>query len=216
MGAKYGSRGLAFQHCTAVPVNGPPGFNWKGQVAGLEPRCLSYYFSFPFTFRTLFIYSFFPFFPTTVIGSYARLKSVLLSRTSDALSIRATMSVKSYRKMRLRQKKRKARRTAYQQNMSPLFPRLPQEIRDMIYAYIFSDKRLSYGRIQIGIPDDIWGRRIVADLTALSMLRTCRRANIEIGKRWIGQVLFHSDDITTMTDKFNALPPTQLSRNRHA
>jgi hypothetical protein len=50
---------------------------------------------------------------------------------------------------------------------------------------------------------------------SLSLLRTCRQINQEIGSRWLGKALFSFETLPDMLDKLMPLPPTTLSKIRH-
>ncbi|KAI0862893.1 hypothetical protein F4860DRAFT_102386 [Xylaria cubensis] len=93
-------------------------------------------------------------------------------------------------------------RTSDAQKSSMLF-QIPQELRDMIYTQLFINTRLSHGH------------RVFPAANALSILRTCRRARAEIGDSWLGQVLFHFNNVDTMLTKLAALPMAALSKIRH-
>lgn len=98
------------------------------------------------------------------------------------------------------------------QDASLLFQRMPQELRDKIYAYTFSAARLASGT------SCTLGSHRLAHKTGrnvLALLKTCRRAHIEIGDRWISQVLFWYGDSATMLAKLSAVPPEIIPKIRH-
>ncbi|KAI8948039.1 hypothetical protein F4801DRAFT_558463 [Xylaria longipes] len=97
------------------------------------------------------------------------------------------------------------------QEGSQLF-RIPQEVRDLIYAQLFFDTRLSHGRRSVGRISDL---RIVSASNSLAMLTSCRRARAEIGDSWLGWVLFSFEDTETMMTKLAALPIATLSKVHH-
>lgn len=98
------------------------------------------------------------------------------------------------------------------QAQSLLFGRLPQELRDDIYAQLFASTRLTFGRRPIDLTT---GVKIKPPPNGLALLRTCRRAQLEIGNSWLSHVLFCFEDAKTMLDKLSALPTDTLSKIRH-
>lgn len=100
----------------------------------------------------------------------------------------------------------------HSQEQSPFF-RLPLELRDTIYSHIFTRTRITHGK------RDAWGKyealQILPIERALSLLRTCRRMTSDIGKRWLGQVLFNFEDVKTMMEKLAPLPIETISAIRH-
>ncbi|KAK4209744.1 hypothetical protein QBC37DRAFT_449742 [Rhypophila decipiens] len=103
-------------------------------------------------------------------------------------------------------------RQALQQGASPLFKKLPQEMRDKIYDQVFAYTRLSYGEKS---PRRLESVRIKPAPHGLALLRTCHRVKYEIGDRWLRQVLFHFEDPLVMLDKLTALPHRLISQVRH-
>ncbi|RYP68275.1 hypothetical protein DL771_006777 [Monosporascus sp. 5C6A] len=95
---------------------------------------------------------------------------------------------------------------------SPLF-RLPQELRDQVYSYLFARTRISRGERQ----DPSENRRIRTRPSphGLAILRACRRASDEIGDRWLGEVTFNFEDQATMLDALTILPAEKMSKIRH-
>ncbi len=102
---------------------------------------------------------------------------------------------------------------------SPLY-RLPQELRDQIFAHLFDFTRLSYSERYDDIEDadsSLQGprrrhrrrrlrrTRVRPDPNALAILRTCRRTRREIGDSWIGRVTFCFAEQETMLDVLTAL-----------
>ncbi|KAM7211823.1 hypothetical protein V8F06_012796 [Rhypophila decipiens] len=100
---------------------------------------------------------------------------------------------------------------ALDQGASPLFKKLPQEIRDKIYDQVFAYTRLSYGEKS----HPFQSVKIKPAPHALALLRTCHRVKYEIGNRWLRQVLFHFEDLAAMLDKLTALPHRLISHVRH-
>ncbi len=102
----------------------------------------------------------------------------------------------------------------HQQENSRLM-QLPPEIRDLIYAFIFRSTRFSYGRRG---PGQIDGYCVVISGNrgnALSLLRTCRRVNAEIGNQWVSQVVFSFEDPCTLLDKLAGISDTVRSLIRN-
>ncbi|KAL2760503.1 hypothetical protein ACRALDRAFT_1059708 [Sodiomyces alcalophilus JCM 7366] len=98
------------------------------------------------------------------------------------------------------------------QGESMFFQVLPQELRNKIYSHVFFSTRLAYGDRALGRIDCV---RIRPAPNALALLKTCRRAKMEIGNTWISQVLFSFEDPETMLDKLTALPTPTLTTIRH-
>lgn len=99
------------------------------------------------------------------------------------------------------------------QEQSRLF-QLPRELRDVIYGYLFSSTRITHGK------RDAWGKQdslrvLPKKDRILSLLRTCRRIETEVGNRWLGQILFNFEDPNTMMTKLSALPIEKTSAIRH-
>ncbi|KAL6410101.1 hypothetical protein AUP68_06512 [Ilyonectria robusta] len=122
-------------------------------------------------------------------------------------------------KMRKKKNSRRRPKTTNQpafvadpQNKSRLFQHLPQELRDKIYSHVFFSTRLAYGQRAVDRIDRI---RIKRAPSAFAILQTCRRAKMEIGDTWIGQVIFSFEESKTMLDILTALPPGILSKMRH-
>lgn len=84
---------------------------------------------------------------------------------------------------------------------------LPQEVRDQIYESLFSSNRFAFGERAI---ERIKSQRIVSAhrRKALSILRSCRRINHEIGKEWLHQVSFHFEDPEYMLQKLGNISDT--------
>ncbi|KAK1077607.1 hypothetical protein LTR33_007944 [Friedmanniomyces endolithicus] len=102
----------------------------------------------------------------------------------------------------------------HQQENSRLM-QLPPEIRDLIYAFIFRSTRFSYGKRG---PGQIDGYCVVISGNrgnALSLLRTCRRVNAEIGNQWVSQVVFSFEDPCTLLDKLAGISDTVRSLIRN-
>ncbi|KAK4170744.1 hypothetical protein QBC36DRAFT_341379 [Triangularia setosa] len=98
------------------------------------------------------------------------------------------------------------------QSKSSLF-RIPFELRDVIYSYLFTSTRLTFG---LRVTSD--NQSIITvqpSLHALALLCICRRVNAEIAKSWLSQVLFSFEDSKTMLDKLSILPFEELSLIRY-
>ncbi|PKK55180.1 hypothetical protein CI102_10, partial [Trichoderma harzianum] len=93
-----------------------------------------------------------------------------------------------------------------------LLMRLPQELRLMIYAFLFSSTRFTSG------PRCGWDMVIHDFIPAphgLAILISCRQAYVEIGRSWIGQVLFCFETVKAMVDKLADIPLETRSMIRH-
>ncbi|KAK0610377.1 hypothetical protein B0T17DRAFT_544361 [Bombardia bombarda] len=147
-------------------------------------------------------------------------------------------------KLRQAKKARKARKTktaqamslrsqTYSQLQSPLF-RLPLELRFMIYTFLFSSTRLSWGLIDYWTagnmnPSIIWDGdpsddddsiqehtiKLFPKENSLVLLRVCHRVRFEIGDTWLKQVLFSFTSPEAVLDKLTAIPRAVLSKIRH-
>ncbi|KAH6845575.1 hypothetical protein B0I37DRAFT_380586 [Chaetomium sp. MPI-CAGE-AT-0009] len=93
-----------------------------------------------------------------------------------------------------------------------LFQRVPQEIRNHVYAQLFSSTRFTFGARWTSC----LSRGFVKPAPhGLALLRTCWRARLEIGDSWLRHVLFSFEDPYTMLDKLSTLPIETLSKIRH-
>ncbi|KAK0254117.1 hypothetical protein LTS16_017157 [Friedmanniomyces endolithicus] len=104
--------------------------------------------------------------------------------------------------------------TAAHEQADSRLMQLPRELRDLIYAFVFCSTRSSYGRRAFGRIDH---RSIVSANRgkALSLLRTCRRVNVEIDNEWLSQVLFYFEDSETLLDKLANISNTWRSQIRN-
>ncbi|KAF3057689.1 hypothetical protein CFAM422_012204 [Trichoderma lentiforme] len=100
---------------------------------------------------------------------------------------------------------------AYQQPKSRLMG-LPQELRLMIYAFLFSSTRFTSGE-RCGW--DMVIRHFIPAPHGLAILISCRQAYIEIGRSWIGRVLFCFETVKAMVDKLADIPLETRSMIRH-
>lgn len=98
------------------------------------------------------------------------------------------------------------------QTGSLLFQRLPQEIRDHIWTQLFYSTRFTCGERPTS---RIRSVKIKPAPNGLALLRTCRRAQLEIGDSWLRHVLFCFEDIEAMLDKLSVLSVDTLSKLRH-
>ncbi|KAK1817661.1 hypothetical protein LTR12_007969 [Friedmanniomyces endolithicus] len=94
----------------------------------------------------------------------------------------------------------------HQQEGSALM-QLPQEMRDLIYGFVFCSTRFSYGKRAVG------RNKLCRVLSAnpgkaLSLLRTCRRVHAETGNQCLSQVLFHFEDPEALLDKLSRVNDT--------
>jgi hypothetical protein len=97
------------------------------------------------------------------------------------------------------------------QSESLLFQRVPQEIRDNIYALLFST-RVTFGARRVTSTSTVW---IKPAPNGLAILRACRRTKLEIGDSWLSRLLFCFEDPYTMLDRLTVLPRDTLSKIRH-
>ncbi|VBB84299.1 Putative protein of unknown function [Podospora comata] len=99
------------------------------------------------------------------------------------------------------------------QGESLFFRRLPQEMRDHIWTQLFCSTRFTFGLWEG--PDSRDCKHIKPTPSGLAMLRTCRRAQLEIGDLWLRHVLFCFQDTKSMMDRLSVLPVDTLSKLRH-
>ena len=84
------------------------------------------------------------------------------------------------------------------------FLTLPQEIRDMIYACLFTRTRLTWSWYEKSLKPHCY---------SLAILRTCRRVRYEIGDYWVKMVLFNFNDLDSMYNILTRLP--DIAKVRH-
>lgn len=89
---------------------------------------------------------------------------------------------------------------------------IPQEIRDIIYSYVFCSTRICCGE---RAPTRIERIRIIPAPNALALLRTCHRAHAEIGHRWLHELLFSFETPVAMLDKLSNISIETRSMIRH-
>ncbi|KAM7184803.1 hypothetical protein V8F20_012048 [Naviculisporaceae sp. PSN 640] len=104
---------------------------------------------------------------------------------------------------------------SYFQGGSQFFNKFPGEIRYMIYDQVFTNTRITRG-IRYD-PRVLQGSlfKVKPAPHTLALLRTCRRARDEIGKRWVRKVLLNFQDPLTMTHTLSPLPQEIISQIRH-
>lgn len=90
--------------------------------------------------------------------------------------------------------------------------RFPQEILNLIYGYVLSSTRLSFGWRMISSTHK---QRVCSATYCLALLQVCRSIRTQIGPTWLGQVFFSFEDIKTMLDKLSALSMDDRSFIRH-
>lgn len=93
------------------------------------------------------------------------------------------------------------------------FLRLPGELRNAIYDYLFSSTRIVTGDC-CKSPDN-W-EPIDRSCYSLSILRTCSAIYRETKDLWIDQVTFVFANTEDMLDRLAPLPPSTISQIRHA
>ncbi|KKP03787.1 hypothetical protein THAR02_04117 [Trichoderma harzianum] len=93
-----------------------------------------------------------------------------------------------------------------------LLMQLPRELRNYIYASLFSSTRFTSGE-RHDVDSVIF--RFIPAPHGLALLLSCRRAYIEIGKSWVSQVLFCFESGRGMVDKLGDIPLETRSMIRH-
>jgi hypothetical protein len=94
---------------------------------------------------------------------------------------------------------------------SPLL-RLPGEIRNQIYTYLFASTRLTFSFQSLGEPSEYWTRPAAH---SLALLRVCRRIHVETKNLWLPHVLFNFQGIEDLLDKLCPLPLETLQKIKH-
>ncbi|KAF7334588.1 hypothetical protein MVEN_02288700 [Mycena venus] len=108
--------------------------------------------------------------------------------------------------------KKKDKRTPNRQ-LGSRFMQLPPELRGEIYSHLFLSTRLMWGERAFGRT----ARQSIRSVSnALTLLRTCRRVNGEIGTTWLQQVLFSFESPEAMLDKLANIPTATRALIRHA
>lgn len=94
--------------------------------------------------------------------------------------------------------------------------RLPQEIKDEIYGYLFHSTRFCFGERAVGLID-LDTRRVVSRNRGISLalLRACQRTHAEVGSTWLGQALFHFEDPKALLDKLSVVDDAIRSQIRY-
>ncbi|KAK3371892.1 hypothetical protein B0H63DRAFT_401559 [Podospora didyma] len=96
---------------------------------------------------------------------------------------------------------------------SLFFQRLPQEIRDHIWTWVFCSTRFTF-RAPLYDRCPFSESNFQPPTDRLALLRTCRRARLEIGDSWLRHVQFCFRNIAAMLDNLSALPVATLSKLR--
>lgn len=103
------------------------------------------------------------------------------------------------------------RNECYHQRSSR-FLRLPGELRNIIYSFLFWSTRLSYGeRLIDGKPT-----RIKPAPNSLAILHTCRKIYEEAKAVWLDKVFFSFESPKDLLDKFSILPDSKIRQIRYA
>ena len=114
--------------------------------------------------------------------------------------------------------------TAVHPQDKSLLCRLPQELKNNIYAEVFGSLCLSFGNkcfCKRGSLPCSGTKPKPEDLDPpipphpLALLRVCRRIRDEIGNSWLNNVQFHFENPDALLDKLTALPPADISQIRH-
>lgn len=105
------------------------------------------------------------------------------------------------------------------QTDSAFFHRLPQELRDHIYGFLFSSTKFAFGRAPKSkeMPKGFRVQVYVAIKPApngLAFLRACRRSRMEIGDSWLPRVQFWFTDVRIMLDRLSRATPDTVSKIR--
>ncbi|KAL7941495.1 hypothetical protein V8C42DRAFT_177067 [Trichoderma barbatum] len=87
-----------------------------------------------------------------------------------------------------------------------LLMQLPRELRDAIYAFLFSSTRFGSGRRQVQVPIHRQEQFIFPAPHGLALLRSCRQAYAEIGKTWLRHVHFCFESPEDMLNKLARIP----------
>jgi hypothetical protein len=93
------------------------------------------------------------------------------------------------------------------------FFQLPQEVRDHIYALVFTTwyGRMSNAYLSLGQNRGDKHERDRRNKNALALLRTCRRVNEEVGDSWMRYGEFVFKDPRVMLDVLTEMPPEKLA-----
>jgi hypothetical protein len=94
---------------------------------------------------------------------------------------------------------------------SPLL-RLPGELREQIYDFLFVSTRVTFGERSTG---RIGRRTLKPAPHSLALLRVCRQIYKECKYFWLSRVLFNFESVESLLDKLSPLPLATLSQIRH-
>jgi hypothetical protein len=94
---------------------------------------------------------------------------------------------------------------------SPLL-RLPGELREQIYDFLFVSTRVTFGERSTG---RIGRKTLKPAPHSLALLRVCRQIYKEGKSFWLGRVLFNFENVESLLDKLSQLSLTTLSQIRH-
>lgn len=107
-----------------------------------------------------------------------------------------------------------------------LLMRLPRELRDEIYFYLFSSTRFMYGR-RFDLTEEYTTSRQFTRISrykleeyrppphGLALLRSCRRIHLDIGSDWLQHVIFHFESPSAMLCRLKQVPFKTRSLIRH-
>ncbi|KAK5662478.1 hypothetical protein OQA88_8389 [Cercophora sp. LCS_1] len=113
------------------------------------------------------------------------------------------------------------RRLAGPQTQSLFFTMLPQEMRDMVYAWVLELQVPDSHPMRVGPEPQPWeasghrGLWVDGLWNRLALLRVCRRTTAEIGTSWIANYWFMYERVNVMLDKLCALDAGTLSQIKH-
>lgn len=91
------------------------------------------------------------------------------------------------------------------------FLKLPGEIRNEIYLFLFSSTRISFG-------EEMWSNEkrrrgklyVRPSMHSLSLLHTCRQIHIEANPLWTGMLLLHFGSSHAMINRILAFPKAKI------
>ena len=97
----------------------------------------------------------------------------------------------------------------YVDQKSSQFCKLPGELRDQIYKYLFSSTRLAFGECHTETME------MKSAHYSLAILQTCRQIYNETRSMWLREVLFSFEGPEDLLDKLSTQPSTVVSQIRH-
>lgn len=128
------------------------------------------------------------------------------------------MAPKKNHKNKKKQKKRVGVKMQASDN-SPIVPqpdspllRLPGELREQIYDFLFVSTRVTFGERSTG---RIGRKTLKPAPHSLALLRVCRQIYKEGKSFWLGRVLFNFENVESLLDKLSQLSLATLSQIRH-